>query len=255
MGKDPLGLEWNNTAIIRVRSSSKLERFQNNMTTFKMSRTLIILSIVGIGLFGSYGCKNVSKTAKGGAIGAGAGAAAGAIIGKTYGNTTTGAIIGAAVGGTVGAVIGRQMDNQARELEQSLKDAEIERVGEGIAIKFESGILFGFDSDVIQQNGRTNLTNLANSLKQYPDTEILIVGHTDSSGSDSYNLGLSERRARSAMGHLTAQGIAASRIKTVGRGESEPIADNETEAGRAQNRRVEIAIVAGDAMIKKLQSN
>ncbi len=225
------------------------------MTTFKLPKTLIILGIVSIGLFGSYGCKNVSKTAKGGAIGAGAGAAAGAIIGKTYGNTTTGAIIGAAVGGTVGAIIGRQMDNQARELEQSLKDAEIERIGEGIAIKFDSGILFGFDSDALQANGRTNLTNLATSLKQYPDTEILIVGHTDSVGSDSYNMGLSERRARSAMNQLTAQGIAASRIKTIGRGESEPIADNNTDAGRTQNRRVEIAIVAGDAMIKKLQSN
>jgi outer membrane protein OmpA-like peptidoglycan-associated protein len=225
------------------------------MTTFRLPRTLIILSIISLGLFGSYGCKNVSKTAKGGAIGAGAGAAAGAIVGKTFGNTTTGAIIGAVVGGATGAAIGRQMDNQARELENSLEDAEIERVGEGIAIKFDSGILFGFDSEALQSDGRTNLSNLANSLKQYPDTEILIVGHTDSSGSDSYNLGLSERRARSAMNHLTAQGIAASRIKTIGRGESEPIADNETEAGRAQNRRVEIAIVAGDDMIKNLQGN
>jgi outer membrane protein OmpA-like peptidoglycan-associated protein len=225
------------------------------MTTFRLPQTLIILGIISIGLFGSYGCKNVSKTAKGGAIGAGAGAAAGAIIGKTYGNTTTGAIIGAAVGGTVGAIIGRQMDNQARELEQALKDAEIERIGEGIAIKFESGILFGFDSDALQNNGRTNLTNLASSLKQYPDTEILIVGHTDSVGSDSYNLGLSERRASSARNHLVAQGIASSRIRTIGRGESEPIADNNTDAGRAENRRVEIAIVAGEAMINKVQGN
>lgn len=225
------------------------------MNTIKLNRTILVLGMVSLGLFGSYGCKNVSKTAKGGAIGAGAGAAAGAIVGKTFGNTTTGAIIGAAVGGTVGAVIGRQMDNQARELERSLEGAEIERIGEGIAIKFDSGILFGFDSDALQANGRTNLTNLANSLKQYPDTEILIVGHTDSVGSDSYNMGLSERRARSAMNHLTAQGIPAARIKTMGRGESEPIADNETEAGRAENRRVEIAIVAGDEMIKKLEGN
>lgn len=225
------------------------------MNTIKFNRKILILGMVSLGLFGSYGCKNVSKTAKGGAIGAGAGAAAGAIVGKTFGNTTTGAIIGAAVGGTVGAVIGRQMDNQARELENSLEGAEIERVGEGIAIKFDSGILFGFDSDALQSDGRTNLSNLANSLKQYPDTEILIVGHTDSAGSDSYNLGLSERRANSAKSHLTAQGIAASRIKTLGRGESEPIADNATEAGRAENRRVEIAIVAGEAMIKKLEGN
>jgi len=225
------------------------------MSTFRLPQTLIILGIVSIGLFGSYGCKNMSKTAKGGAIGAGAGAAAGAIIGKTFGNTTTGAIIGAAVGGATGAIIGRQMDNQARELEESLKNAEIERVGEGIAIKFDSGILFGFDSETLQNNGRMNLDDLARSLKQYPDTEILIVGHTDSSGSDSYNLGLSDRRARSAMNHLQAQGIAASRIKTIGRGESEPISDNDTEAGRAQNRRVEIAIVAGEEMIKKAQGN
>jgi outer membrane protein OmpA-like peptidoglycan-associated protein len=225
------------------------------MSTFRLPKTLIILGIVSIGLFGSYGCKNMSKTAKGGVIGAGAGAAAGAVIGKTFGNTTTGAIIGAAVGGATGAIIGRQMDNQARELEESLKNAEIERVGEGIAIKFDSGILFGFDSDALQPNGRANLSDLANSLKQYPDTEILIVGHTDSQGADSYNLGLSERRANSAKNQLTSQGIASSRIRTIGRGESEPIADNNTDAGRAENRRVEIAIVAGEAMINKVQGN
>lgn len=214
---------------------------------------VILLAIACVGLFGAVGCKNMSKSAKGGIIGAGAGAGAGAIIGKTFGNTTTGAIIGAAVGGATGAIIGRQMDNQARELEEELKNAEIERIGEGIAIKFDSGLLFNFDSDAILADARSNLNNLAASLKEYPDTEIVIVGHTDSSGSDEYNQGLSERRARSAASHLISQGISSTRIKTFGRGESEPIDSNETELGRAENRRVEIAIVAGAAMVKNVE--
>src|SRR5690606_37455329 len=144
---------------------------------------LTVLALVSLGLFGAYGCQNISKTAKGGAIGAGAGAAAGAVVGKTFGNTTTGAIIGAVVGGTTGALIGRRMDNQARQLEQELEGAEIERIGEGIAIKFDSGLLFNFDSDALLNEARANLSDLAASLKEYPDTEILIVGHTDSQGS------------------------------------------------------------------------
>jgi outer membrane protein OmpA-like peptidoglycan-associated protein len=195
----------------------------------------------------------MSKSAKGGVIGAGAGAGAGAIIGKTFGNTTTGAIIGAAVGGATGAIIGRQMDNQARKLEEELENAEIERIGEGIAIKFDSGLLFNFDSDAILADARANLNSLAASLKEYPDTEIVIVGHTDSSGSDDYNQGLSERRARSAANHLISQGISSSRIKTYGRGESEPIASNDNESDRAENRRVEVAIVAGAEMVKNME--
>jgi outer membrane protein OmpA-like peptidoglycan-associated protein len=214
---------------------------------------VVVLAIACVGLFGAVGCKNMSKSAKGGIIGAGAGAGAGAIIGKTFGNTTTGAIIGAAVGGATGAIIGRQMDNQARKLEEQLKNAEIERIGEGIAIKFDSGLLFNFDSDAILADARTNLNSLAASLKEFPDTEIVIVGHTDSAGADAYNQGLSERRARSAANHLINQGISSSRIKTFGRGESEPIASNDTEAGRTENRRVEVAIVAGAEMVRNIE--
>jgi len=195
---------------------------------------------------GMTGCASMNNTERGAAAGAGAGGAIGAIIGRQTGNTARGAIIGAVVGGAAGAVIGRRMDQQAQELEQNLPAAEVERVGEGIAVTFESGVLFPYNSDQVLPAGRENLRQLANSLRNYPGTTVLIVGHTDSSGSDEYNMGLSYRRAESARSFLAAQGIDASRVRVEGRGESEPVADNSTDAGRQQNRRVEIAIFASE---------
>jgi outer membrane protein OmpA-like peptidoglycan-associated protein len=195
---------------------------------------------------GMTGCASMNNTERGAAAGAGAGGAIGAIIGRQTGNTARGAIIGAVVGGAAGAVIGRRMDRQAEQLEQSVPNAEVERVGEGIAVTFESGVLFPFDSDQIVPAGRENLRQLANSLRDYPETEVLIVGHTDSQGADDYNMRLSYRRAESARAFLTAQGIPGSRIRVEGRGETEPLADNSTDAGRAQNRRVEVAIFASE---------
>ncbi len=192
------------------------------------------------------GCANLSKTEKGAAVGAGAGAAVGGAIGKATGSTAKGAIIGAVVGGTAGAVIGQQMDKQARELDRELEGAQVERVGEGIQITFDSAILFGFDSSELAPDARSNLRDLAASLEKYPNTEVLIVGHTDDKGTDSYNQSLSERRARSAAQFLTTQGVARSRITTMGKGEMEPVASNASESGRAENRRVEIAIYASD---------
>lgn len=189
------------------------------------------------------GC-NWSRTAQGAVIGAGAGAAAGAAVGHATGSTVRGAIIGAAVGGTAGALIGRRMDQQAEELRFALPEAEISRIGEGIAITFPSGLLFPFDSDQLHPEARENLTRLAASLQEYSDTRVLIVGHTDSTGSAQYNQGLSERRARSAADFLARQGIARDRIDTVGAGLNEPIDTNETAEGRARNRRVEVAIFA-----------
>jgi outer membrane protein OmpA-like peptidoglycan-associated protein len=195
---------------------------------------------------GMTGCASMNNTERGAAAGAGAGGAIGAIIGRQTGNTARGAIIGAVVGGAAGAVIGRRMDRQAEQLEQSVPNAEVERVGEGIAVTFESGVLFPFDSDQIVPAGRENLRQLANSLRDYPETEVLIVGHTDSQGADDYNMRLSYRRAESARAFLTAQGVPGSRIRVEGRGETEPVADNSSDAGRAQNRRVEVAIFASE---------
>ncbi len=195
---------------------------------------------------GMTGCASMNNTEKGAAAGAGAGGALGAIIGRQTGNTARGAIIGAVLGGAAGAVIGRRMDQQAQELEQNLPAAEVERVGEGIAVTFESGVLFPYNSADVLPAGRENLRQLATSLRNYPGTTVLIVGHTDSTGSDEYNMGLSYRRAEGARAFLAAQGIDANRVRVEGRGESEPVADNSTDAGRQQNRRVEIAIFASE---------
>jgi outer membrane protein OmpA-like peptidoglycan-associated protein len=175
------------------------------------------------------------------------GAAAGGIIGGVIDdNTTRGVIIGAAVGGTAGAIIGRQMDQQARELESALPEAEVERIGEGIRVTFESGILFAFDSAELQGTARESLNDLSASLLEFPNTDVLIVGHTDSTGSESYNQALSERRAASAVNYLVQSGVTRSRIRAEGRGELEPRASNADEVGRQENRRVEVAIFASE---------
>ncbi|HSJ15512.1 MAG TPA: OmpA family protein [Longimicrobiales bacterium] len=193
------------------------------------------------------GCASMTGTQRGAVIGAAAGGAAGAAIGKATGSTARGAIIGAAIGGTAGAVIGRQMDKQGEELEDDLENATVERYGEGLLITFASGLLFDFDSDVIKGAARSNLTDLARSLQNYPNTEVLIVGHTDATGTDSYNMDLSYRRANSARAFLISQGIPANRIRTEGRGETEPVGTD------AQNRRVEVAIFADEATREQLQ--
>jgi outer membrane protein OmpA-like peptidoglycan-associated protein len=138
------------------------------------------------------------------------------------------------------------MDRQSQELEQSLPDAEVQRVGEGIAVTFASGILFPTNSTQILSAGQNNLAQLAASLQRYPETTVLIVGHTDARGTDQYNMQLSQNRAQSAANFLISRGIAGSRIRTEGRGESEPVASNETDAGMQQNRRVEVAIFASE---------
>jgi outer membrane protein OmpA-like peptidoglycan-associated protein len=181
---------------------------------------------------------------RGAVIGAGAGAAIGGVIGNQTGSTARGAIIGAVVGGAAGAVIGHQMDQQAKELDQSIPGAKIERVGEGIEVTFDSGLLFDFDSDKIRPDAAKNFQELANSLKKFGNSNLLIVGHTDSQGEDAYNMSLSQRRANSASAYLQSLGVPASRMSTSGRGESEPVSTNDTEAGRQLNRRVEVAIYA-----------
>jgi outer membrane protein OmpA-like peptidoglycan-associated protein len=208
---------------------------------------LLTVTIALMGLIAS-GCKSMNKTQKGAVIGAAGGGAIGAVIGKAAGNTAMGAIIGAAVGGATGAIIGHKMDKQAEEMKKVLGDAEVRRVGEGIVIDFKEKVLFGFDRSDLGANAATNLDKLINVLNKYPDTDIQILGHTDNKGTDEYNQGLSERRANSVSGYLKNHGITSGRVSTKGMGENDPIASNDTEEGRSQNRRVEFVITANEKM-------
>ncbi len=209
---------------------------------------LLIFSTLGAG------CSSMNRTSKGAVIGAGAGGAVGGVIGRTQGNTAQGAIIGAAVGGVAGAIIGRQMDKQAEELEGELANAEVTPIenpetGEtaGIKVTFDNAILFDFAKSTLKAQARADLMGLATSLQRYDNTDVVVYGHTDSVGGDATNMRLSEERAEAAAQFLMSQGIPRYRITTVGKGETEPVASNESDSGRALNRRVEIAIFANEA--------
>ena len=191
------------------------------------------------------GCK-ASNTAKGTAIGAGTGAVIGGIIGHSSNNTAVGAIIGAGVGGATGALIGHHMDKQADELKADLKGAHVERVGEGIKITFDSGLMFDLNSYVLNSSTKDNLNALAKTLNKYDDTNILIEGHTDKSGKDDYNMALSKKRANAVASFLESLAVKNSRVTTTGYGETQPQSTVD-----AENRRVEVAIFA-DKRMKKL---
>lgn len=210
-------------------------------------KKLIIFILLLCFLVTDYSCKT-SRAAKGGAIGAVAGGAIGAAIGNQSGHTAEGAIIGAVIGGTAGALIGRYMDKQAEELRKDLKGARVERIGEGIKITFESGILFDTNSAELKGTSRDNITDLARVLNKYDDTNILVEGHTDNTGSDDLNQRLSEKRASSVSNYLKTKNVLGNRISTMGYGELQPVADNNSVTGRQANRRVEIAIYANDKL-------
>lgn len=193
------------------------------------------------------------KAQQGAVIGAAAGGAAGGLLGKEKGKTALGFIIGAAVGGAAGAAIGKYMDKQASEIENDLEGAEVERVGEGILITFDSGLLFEYDSYALNSTTKQNLRELAATMQKYGDTEVLIEGHTDNKGSESYNQTLSERRAQSVADYLASQGVGRNRLVTKGYGEMQPVSTNETDAGRQENRRVEVAIVANKDLQKQAE--
>ena len=213
-----------------------------------MKKIRMSLLVVLSAAFILTGCSSWNKTQKGAAAGTAAGGAAGAVIGRALGNTALGAIIGAAVGGGAGAVIGRQMDKQAEEIENSVPDAKVERVGEGIVVEFNSKVLFGFDQSDLSGDAKTNLDNLVTVLNKYPDTDIEVQGHTDSKGSKAYNQSLSERRAGAVSGYLAGRNIAANRVVIKGFGETVPKYVNDTDEGRTQNRRVEFLIAANEKM-------
>jgi outer membrane protein OmpA-like peptidoglycan-associated protein len=194
------------------------------------------------------GCKTMTKSQKGAVIGGTSGAVIGGVVGHSMGNTAMGAIIGAAAGGVAGGVIGRKMDKQAEEIAKEMGDAEVIREGEGIVIKFKEKVLFGYDRSDLNATAKTNLDKLKNILVKYPETNITVIGHTDSKGSDSYNQTLSESRATAVTNYASQNGIDKARLTAIGKGESDPIATNDTEEGSASNRRVEFVITANDKM-------
>lgn len=211
-------------------------------------KKLAILMVLVMAVAAIAGCGSWRKRDKGAVIGAGAGAVVGGVIGKQAGNTAAGAILGAVIGGAAGAYIGNYMDNQAAEIERDLEGARVERIGEGIKITFDSGILFDVNKSDLRPEAKQNLGNLSTILNKYPDTEVLVEGHTDSTGTHDYNMDLSLRRAQSVANYMTGQQVQADRFRMMGYGPDQPVASNATADGRQENRRVEIAIFANDKL-------
>jgi outer membrane protein OmpA-like peptidoglycan-associated protein len=197
--------------------------------------------------------KNANKTQKGAVIGAAGGAVIGGVLGNNVGNgnnTALGAILGAAIGGAAGGYIGNRMDRQAERIEEEIPGAEVKRVGEGINVTFneDAGVYFDTNKSDVQGTSAATLDKLAGIFKEYPNSNILVEGHTDSAGSEEYNMNLSKQRAVSVTNYLTAKGISPTRFTTKWYGELQPVGDNTTTAGKAQNRRVELAIVASEEL-------
>lgn len=230
----------------------------NQVSVIIKKHTLFVLTSAVIA-FGSSSCstfKKLNKEQRGAIIGVGAGGALGAVIGSKSKNPAVYAIIGSAVGGVAGTFIGRYMDKQAEKLKKDLDVlADVERVGEGIKITMKSGVLFDFNSSKINPKVNENLTKFSETLKQYPDTEILVAGHTDNIGTGEYNMKLSQQRAEAVALVLKANSVSRSRLTVLGYGEKDPVAENVSDSGREQNRRVEFAIVANDKLKKQAAKN
>lgn len=199
----------------------------------------------------------MNNKTKGGLLGAGGGAVLGGVVGGLLGGgrgTAIGAIVGAAAGGTTGVLIGNKMDKQAADLQKDMQNAKVERVGEGIKITFDSGILFDTNSSTLRAASLSEIDKMAAVLQKYPDTNVLVEGHTDASGSDAINQPLSERRAQAVANEAIGKGVASNRITTQGYGSTQPIGDNSTVEGKQANRRVEIAIYANEKMKKAAEA-
>lgn len=216
-----------------------------------LTKSIVLLTTLGF-LVGCNAIKNANNTQKGTAIGASSGAVIGGVIGNNVGkgNTALGAIIGGVVGGAAGGYIGNRMDRQAEQIEEEIPGAEVQRVGEGINVIFsgDDGVYFDTDRSDIKGASALTLNKLAKIFKEYPKSNILVEGHTDSDGSEAYNMSLSERRARAVTDYLIRQDISSQRFTTKWYGETQPRASNATAAEKAKNRRVELAIVANDAL-------
>ena len=201
--------------------------------------------------------QNTNKTQRGAGIGAAGGAAIGGIIGNNVGkgNTVLGALLGAVVGGAAGGYIGNRMDKQAERIEEEIPGAEVTRVEEGINVTFneDAGVYFDTNKSEVKGTSANTLERLVGILKEYPDSDVLVEGHTDSAGPDDYNLQLSEQRAQSVTNFLVRNGISPGRLKTQWYGESQPVGDNNTTEGKAKNRRVEMVITANEDLKKEAQ--
>jgi len=206
---------------------------------------LLILMVMAVSL---AGCKTMNKSQKGAVIGGAGGAVVGGVVGRSVGNTAMGAIIGATVGGVSGAVIGRQMDKQAEEIAKEMGDADVIREGEAIVIRFREKVLFAYDRSDLSVDAKGNLDKLRTTLLKYPETNIMVIGHTDNKGSEKYNQTLSENRANSVTTYTSQNGINNNRFTAIGKGETDPIATNDTVEGSASNRRVEFVITANEKM-------
>lgn len=216
-------------------------------------KRIFALFVMMVFLLAAVNCASWSKKTRGAVIGGSGGAILGGVIGHAAGNTVLGAIIGAAVGGVAGAIIGSYMDKQAAEMQRDIKGAEIQRIGEGIKITFDSGILFDIDQADLRPVSKTSLTELAKILNKYPDTNILIEGHTDDTGTDEHNMTLSKNRAQSVSFYLATLDVKSARFSISGHGETQPIVANDTPEGQQKNRRVDIAVIANDKLKKAAQ--
>ena len=215
--------------------------------------TIIALALVTF-LSSCESVKNTSNAQRGVAIGAVGGAILGGVLGNNIGkggNGALGAVLGGVIGGAAGGVIGNKMDKQAREIDNALPGADVVRVGEGIKLVLgENAVRFDFNKSTLTAQAKTNLDKLVTVFTEYPDTNIVIYGYTDSSGADDYNLKLSQQRAEAVKSYLSKKGVSSARFTTTGLGEADPIESNETDAGRSKNRRVEFAITANDKMVE-----
>ncbi|MBD3582423.1 OmpA family protein [Flavobacterium selenitireducens] len=219
---------------------------------------LALATTFSVSLTSCEAIQNTNQTQRGAAVGAASGAVIGGVLGNNVGKGgrgALGAIAGGIIGGVAGGVIGNRMDKQAREIDNAVPGAEVERVGEGIKLTLkENAVRFNIDKSTLTPTAQANLDKLIPVFKEYPDTNIHIFGYTDNTGTVDHNLKLSEQRAASVRSYLSGKGISASRFTTTGFGIADPIATNETVDGRAQNRRVEFAIVANQKMINDAQS-
>ena len=225
----------------------------------KKTSTILVVSLMLLStIFTSCeAVKNTNNTQRGAAIGAIGGAVIGGILGNNLGkggNGAMGAVLGGVIGGVAGGVIGNKMDKQAREIETALPGAQVERVGEGIKLVLgENSVRFDTNKSTLTTTAKANLDKLVPVFKSYADTDIVIYGYTDSTGSAEYNLNLSQQRANSVEKYLESKGLNMSRFKMVGMGIADPIATNDTPEGRSQNRRVEFAITANEKMVQDAQ--
>ena len=216
---------------------------------------LALLMSVGTLFTSCEALKNTNNTQRGAAIGAAGGALLGGILGNNLGKGgkgAMGAVLGGVIGGVAGGVIGNKMDKQAREIDNALPGADVVRVGEGIKLVLnENAVRFDTNKSTLTATAETNLDKLISVFKEYADTNIMIYGYTDSTGSAEYNLKLSQERAASVKNYLVSKGLASTRFSTSGMGIADPIASNDTAEGRSQNRRVEFAITANNKMVEE----